>query len=248
MLLSIKNENPLMKREFSLKKEIKHNLIIYAAFMLIAVISIIYGNEIKSNFTFLRVWNYQNLLILLLGVPFLFLQTKANLPNLWEDNISNKQRLLIPVVIGAVFGILDIIVVKLILHPQPYSELPPFLQPFPYSIFLYFSGAFEIEIFYRLIPLTIFLLVGKWYANGKFMNAFFWIGAVLTSLREPLEQLPNDGTLFIIYSLLTGFLMNFLQAIYFRKSGFLASLILRLGHYLCWHILLGIYVEYFELL
>lgn len=237
-----------MKIELFLKKQIKYNLIIYAAFMLIAVVGIVYGNEIKSNFTFLRVWNYQNILILLLGIPFLFLQTKANLPNLWEDAISNKQRLLYPVLIGAIFGILDIIVVKLLLHPQPYSELPPFLQPFPYSVFLYLSGAFEIEVFYRLIPLTVFLLVGKWYANGKFMNAFFWAGAVLTSLREPLEQLPDEGTLFIFYSLLTGFLMNFLQAIFYKKSGFLASLTLRLGHYLCWHILLGIYVEYFELI
>lgn len=237
-----------MKIELFLKKQIKYNLIIYAAFMLIAVVGIVYGNEIKSNFTFLRVWNYQNILILLLGIPFLFLQTKANLPNLWEDAISNKQRLLYPVLIGTIFGILDIIVVKLLLHPQPYSELPPFLQPFPYSVFLYLSGAFEIEVFYRLIPLTIFLLVGKWYANGKFMNAFFWAGAVLTSLREPLEQLPDEGTLFIFYSLLTGFLMNFLQAIFYKKSGFLASLTLRLGHYLCWHILLGIYVEYFELI
>ena len=152
-----------------------------------------------------------------------------------------------PVMIGAIFGILDIIVIKIIMHPEPYTELPPFLQPFPYSLFLYFSGAFEIEIFYRLIPLTLILLLGKWYANGKYINAFFWTAAVLTSLREPIEQLPSGGTLLIIYSLLTGFLMNFLQAVYYRKAGFLASLTLRLGHYLFWHILLGIYVEYFEL-
>jgi hypothetical protein len=236
-----------MERELFRKREIKYNLIFYSAFILIAVIGIIYGNAIKSNFSFLRVWNYQNLILLLGGIPFLFLQTKANLPNFWEDTISIKQRLLLPVSIGAIFGILDIIVIKLILHPEPYNELPPFLQPFPYSLFLYFSGAFEIDIFYRLIPITILLLLGKWFANGKYLNAFFWIGAILTSLREPLEQLPNEGTLFIIYSLSTGFIMNFLQVIFYRKSGFLASIFLRLGHYLFWHIFLGIYVEYLEL-
>ena len=235
-----------MKREPG-KKEIKYNLIIYLACMLIAVIGIIYGESIRNNFTFLRVWDYQNILILFLGIPFLFLQTKANLPNFWEANISIKQRLLLPVLIGAFFGILDIIVFKVMLHPEPYSELPPFLQPFPYSCFLYFSGAFEIEIFYRLIPLTLILLFGKWYAKGKYFKAFFWTGAVLTSLREPLEQLPDGGILLIIYSLLTGFLMNYLQVIYYKKSGFLASLSVRLGHYLLWHILLGIYVEKFEL-
>lgn len=237
----------LMKSEPGRRKEIKLNLIIFISFVFIAIIGMYYGHSIRGNYTFLRIWNYQNILFLLLGIPFLFFQNKAGLPNFWQRNISNKQRLLMPVMIGAVFGILDIIVIKIMLHPEPYTELPPFLQPFPYSLFLYFSGAFEIEIFYRLIPLTLILLLGKWYANGKYFNAFFWTAAVLTSLREPIEQLPSGGTLLIIYSLLTGFLMNFLQAVYYRKAGFLASLTLRLGHYLFWHILLGIYVEYFEL-
>ena len=236
-----------MKNKLLLSREVKLNLVIYAAFMLIAVIGLLYGNAIKDKHSFLRVWDYGSVLILLLGVPFLFLQTKANLPNFWEKNISNKQRLLIPAATGAIFGILDIIAIKLILHPEPYTELPPFLQPFPYSFFLYFSGAFEIEVFYRLIPLTLILLLGNWYAKGKYFYSFFWVGAILTALREPIEQLPSGGALLIIYSLLTGFLMNLLQAIYYKKAGFLASLAVRLGHYLFWHILLGIYVEYWEL-
>ena len=186
-------------------------------------------------------------MFLLLGIPFLFLQTKASLPNFIETNISNKQRFLTPAIIGAAFGILDVVIIKMILHPEPYTKLPPFLQPFPYSVFLYFSGAFEIEVFYRLIPLTLFLLTGKWIAKGKYFNVFFWTGAVLTSLREPLEQLPDGPVLFMIYSVLAGFIMNYLQAIHFKKSGFLASLTVRLGHYLFWHILLGVYVQYYEL-
>lgn len=79
------------------------------------------------------------------------------------------------------------------------------------------------------------------------MNAFFWTAAILTSLREPIEQLGDHSLLITIYSLLTGFIMNLLQAIYYRKSGFLASLTLRLGHYFLWHILLGVYVEYLEI-
>src|SRR5690606_18737974 len=156
-------------------------------------------------------------------------------------------RFLKPALIGSLFGILDVIVIKLIMHPEPYSELPPFLQPFPYSLFLYFSGAFEIEIFYRLIPLTLTLLLGKWMAGGKYFNIFMWTGIILTSLREPIEQMPGEPFAFILYSLFTGFLMNFFQAVYYKKSGFLATFTLRLGHYLFWHILLGIYVEYIEL-
>ncbi|MBI5010972.1 MAG: hypothetical protein HZB98_15260 [Bacteroidia bacterium] len=229
------------------RKEKNYNLIIYCLFILIAVIGIFYGNAIKSNHAFLRIWDYQNILFLLLGVPFLFLQSKVNLPNFLEVGISNKQRFLKPILLGALFGILDIIVIKLLLHPEPYTELPPFLQPFPYSTFLYFSGALEIEVFYRLMPLTVILFLGKWISNGKYFNIFLWTAIVLTSLREPLEQLPNGELWLVAYSLLTGFLMNFLQAIYFKNAGFLASLSLRLGHYLFWHILLGIYVQYVEL-
>jgi len=216
--------------------------------MLIAVIGIFYGNAIKSNFSFVRIWEYQNILMLLLGVPFLFLQNRVNLPDFLKVGVSNKQRFLKPIIIGAGFGILDVIVIKFLMHPEPYTELPPFLQPFPYSIFLYFSGAFEIEVFYRLIPLTTILLLGKWITGGRYFNIFLWTAIVLTSIREPLEQLPNGALWLVSYSFLTGFLMNYFQAIYFKNSGFLASLTLRLGHYLFWHILLGIYVQYFELL
>ncbi|NNV55656.1 hypothetical protein [Limnovirga soli] len=236
-----------MEIRLNSKKEVKENLIIYSIFILVAIIGLIYGNSIKGDFSFLRVWDLQNLLILFLGIPFLFLQTKAKLPNFFDSSISNKQRFAVPVLIGALFGILDILVFKVIQHPEPYSALPPFLQPFPYSLFLYASGAFEIEVFYRLIPLTLILLIGNLYAKGKFYNSFLWTGIMLTSLREPLEQVPGEGWILIIYSLLTGFLMNCLQAYFYKKSGFLASMTLRLGHYLFWHILLGIFVQYFEL-
>lgn len=229
------------------RKEFQRNLFIYGSFLLIAIIGIFYGNAIKEHHAFLRIWNYENILLLLVGIPFLFLQSKAQIPNFLEPSIANKQRFLKPILIGAVFGILDIIVIKLLLHPEPYTELPPFLQPFPYSIFLFFSGALEIEVFYRLIPLTLILLLGKWIAKGKYFDQFSWTAIVLTSLREPLEQLPDGALLFVIYSVLTGFLMNFLQAIYFKNAGFLASLSMRLGHYLFWHIILGIYVQFVEL-
>jgi hypothetical protein len=223
------------------------NLYIYSFFLIIALFGIFFGRSIANDHTFIRIWEFSNLLLMMVGIPFLFLQSKAGLPDFLSDSVTQKNRFVIPVFLGIIFGILDVIVIKVMLHPEPYTELPPFLQPFPYSLFLYFSGAFEIEVFYRLIPLTIILLLGKWWEQGKYFQTFFWVGAVLTALREPLEQLPDGNAWLIAYSLLTGFMMNLLQAIWYKKAGFLASLSLRLGHYLMWHILLGIYVEMVEL-
>lgn len=226
---------------------VKQNIFIYSLFILFAVVGIYYGQAIATKYTTLRVWQFENILMLLIGVPFLLLQRKAGIPNFIDDQIQNRKRFLEPILIGAFFGLLDIIVIKIIQHPAPFKELPPFLQPFPYSIFLYFSGALEIEIFYRLIPITIFLLIGNWVAKGRYLNYFLWTAILLTSIREPLEQMPSGATWFICYSLLTGFFMNYLQAIYYKNAGFLATLMLRLGHYSFWHILLGVYVQYFEL-
>lgn len=226
---------------------IQKNIFIYFIFLCIAGIGILYGNMIKDNYSFLRVWEVQNILVLLIGIPFLFIQKQAQIPDFIDNNISNKNRFIIPVLIGMVFGLLDVFVIKLLMHPEPYNELPPFLQPFPYSIFLFFSGAFEIEVFYRLVPLTIFFYLGSKVRNGAYFNIFFWMGVILTSLREPLEQLPDGGFAFLTYSFASGFLMNYFQAVFFKKFGFLAGLTIRLGHYLFWHILLGIYVEFLEL-
>lgn len=224
-------------------REIRRNVITYIGFLCIVGIGIYYGQAIEPHHPSLRVWELTNLLIVCIGLPFLYFQQNAGLPDFWQDDVSQKDRILYPVLTGMLFGLLDILVFQVILHPQPYEELPPFLQPFPYSVFLYFSGALEVEVFYRLIPLTLLLLWGSWFKAGKYYTVIFWSGAILTALREPLEQLPNGNLPLIMYSLITGFLMNFLQAIWYKRSGFLASLFIRLGHYLLWHILLGIYVE-----
>lgn len=226
---------------------IRYNLYTYAFLLLVACMGIYYGNSLLGTHENLRIWDIGNLAIMLLGIPLLLWQKRAGLPDLWETGISGRWRFLYPLGIGLFFGLLDVLVFKMILHPEPYAELPPFLQPFPYSIFLYLSGAFEVEVFYRLIPLTLILLLGASYKKGRHMNAFFWVAAILTSLREPLEQLSDTTWVVMMYTLVSGFFMNLLQALLYRKAGFLSSLSIRLGHYLFWHILLGMYVEWVEL-
>lgn len=228
--------------------EQRKNLYFYLFLTGFSGIGLIYGNSLLDSYPNLRVWNLVNILIMLIGIPFVFFQSKAKLPNFWQKGISNSNRFVKPLIIGLIFGLMDLVIFKIVLHPEPYGELPPFLQPFPYSIFLYVSGAFEVEVYYRLIPITLFMLLGTYLMKGKYLKCFFWAGAILTSLREPLEQLSDNLPWVMVYALLSGFLMNLLQVIYYKKSGFLASMTMRLGHYLLWHILLGVYVEYYELL
>lgn len=224
------------------------SLLTYIFFFFLALVTMYWGRQIALYHSDIRVWDWTNLAVLLIGIPFILVQKQACLPEVWDISVTNSQRLWKPFITGFFFAVLDIVVVIVILHPQPYDSLPPFLQPFPYSIGLYTSGAFEVEVFYRLIPVTIVLFIaGRFKLSEKYIATIFWIIAILTSLREPLEQFQEGALWFMVYAFISGFAMNFLQVIFYRKAGFLASVMTRLGHYFLWHILLGIYVEYFQL-
>ncbi|WP_290796905.1 hypothetical protein [Flavihumibacter sp. UBA7668] len=221
----------------------RSSVLFYLFFIALAVIGIIYGSQLIETYPDLRLWPWSNIALITIGIPFLFFQKPARLPELWDAKIPISIRILQPVLIGIVFGLADLILIEYVLRDQPHTSLPPYTQPFPYSIFLYSSGAFEIELFYRLIPVTLVLLIFAKIKEGKYWLPAFWIIAILSSIREPIEQLPGGPLWFIIYAVLSGFAMNFIQVWYYRKAGFSASLFLRLGHYMVWHILNGILIE-----
>ncbi len=96
---------------------------------------------------------------------------------------------------------------------------------------------------YRLLPIPLLLwLVSNVALRGRWREQTFWVLAVLTSAIEPLSQetsvLPHGVLLFAgLFGL--GYAFNFAQAVFFRRSGFLASIVVRLGYYAVWHILYG---------
>lgn len=208
--------------------------------------TIIYGASIAGDYTFIRQWGWGNLAWIALAIPFLLVQEKAGLPHWLGRGMPASQKWLWPALAGIGFGLLDILVIKGIMHPEPYETLPPFLQPFPYSVFLYPSGALDVEIYYRLIPITLAAWIGTRWCTPKLARRILWTVVFLSALREPLEQWPSGAPWFIAYSLLTGFAMNLFQGFCMIRFGFMSSLAVRLGHYLVWHILLGVYVQFVE--
>jgi hypothetical protein len=224
------------------KNEVLTALILLA----IVITTILFGEKLESSGISIRQWDWNNLLLMLPLFILLLFQKPASLPPVQTIN-EKKRGWLMTFGVGMIFGLLDVLVIKLMLHPEPYTELPPFLQPFPYSIFLYSSGALEIELYYRMIPLTILLLLDRAIFKLKHRSVILIILAIITSLIEPLQQFPSGALWFIVYATASGIAMNGWQFWSYVKYGFVGSLAVRLGHYLIWHILLGIYVEFFEL-
>lgn len=226
-----------------MKKQLP-SILFYGFFILLAAAGILHGQQLQTNgITNLRVLPWEALIWLIPVAILIWAQPLARLPLVWDSSINRNTRVYQPILIGLAFGVADYLVFEMLLCSGTHEAMPPYTQPFPYSLFLYGSGAFEVEVFYRLLPITLVLLVFTKIRKGKYWLPAFWSIAVLTALREPLEQMPGGAPLLIVYSLLTGFSMNLIQAIYYRKAGFSASVFVRLGHYLVWHIVNGILIE-----
>lgn len=219
------------------------SLAFYSLFLSMAAACVLYGKIVPDRSHY-RIWEWTDILPLLIGIPFVFLQGKAGLPELWEPKSSIRTKMLLPLSIGLVFGLADLLVIEGLVRTEPHRSLPAYTQPFPYSVFLYASGCFEMEVFYRLIPVTVLMSLTQRYAGPVAAHKCFpWV-AILTSIREPLEQWPEGHPWYIAYSLATGLAMNMAQAVSYMRHGLAASVFLRLGHYLIWHILNGIYIQY----
>lgn len=181
------------------------------------------------------------LAIAVMGFIGLLLARRTGFPELWDAKVSNRQRFLIPVVIGLVYGVVTVIID--LRNPSPVHLKLPLSIPF------YTYGALLLEIMLRLfaIPLLVWLF-SNLLLRGKWQTKVFWLAVVVAALYEPLphirEQLSGVSGLAVLLVLIKWaieplFLANVLTGWLFRKYGFLAALAMRLSFYLVWHIIYG---------
>jgi hypothetical protein len=181
------------------------------------------------------------LAIAVMGFIGLLLARRTGFPELWDAKVSNRQRFLIPTVIGLVYGVVTVIID--LRNPSPVHLKLPLSIPF------YTYGALLLEIMLRLfaIPLLVWLF-SNLLLRGKWQTKVFWLAVVVAALYEPLphirEQLSGVSGLAVLLVLIKWaieplFLANVLTGWLFRKYGFLAALVMRLSFYLVWHIIYG---------
>jgi hypothetical protein len=181
------------------------------------------------------------LAIAVMGFIGLLLARRTGFPELWDAKVSNRQRFLIPAVIGLVYGVVTVIID--LRNPSPVHLKLPLSIPF------YTYGALLLEIMLRLfaIPLLVWLF-SNLLLRGKWQTKVFWLAVVVAALYEPLphirEQLSGVSGLAVLLVLIKWaieplFLANVLTGWLFRKYGFLAALVMRLSFYLVWHIIYG---------
>jgi hypothetical protein len=173
----------------------------------------------------------------------------------FDPRVSNRQRFLIPLMIGCGIGTFAVLIDFMTNGTQFIAQNmgeSSFNTDFPASLFIYTSGTVLIEAIFRLFIFPVLLwAISYVILKRRWQEQVFWVLAILLSLLEPLFQLlgqitpetiENFGQFFLMLFLpmfLTNYPMGIAQAYLFRRYGFVASFTLRIGFYIVWHILYG---------
>jgi hypothetical protein len=188
----------------------------------------------------------------LLGFLGLILWRNLGFPEIWAENVTNRQRFLIPAIVGGALGLVLIVSdlvfsnfngVGRLLHP-----------PFPTSLVASVSAAIGEEMLFRLFFISFWTwLVGKVILRGRGLTIVYWVVATCSALAFAASHLPslmiilgvNDPTQFSPILLLQVFLLNGLVSIvaayYFKKYGFLAPVGVHFWTDIVWHMLWGLF-------
>lgn len=191
--------------------------------------------------------------VTLAGLAIIWCMHRSSFPAAWDERISARRRLLLPLMIGAAFGALAIGI-------ELYSRSLQSLQAqtgqkitisFPQSLLVYTSLSPVLELYYLLLPVSLLLwLISGVALRGRGQTATFWVLAVLAATIELAEQAPavvasataagvSIDVLGIALYVVHNFGFNLSAAALFRRYGLLAPILVRVGNYLVWHILFG---------
>ncbi len=188
----------------------------------------------------------------LLGFLGLILWRSLGFPDIWDETVTNRQRFLVPIIVGVVLGVV-LIVADLLF--SPINGIGRLMHPpFPTSLVASISAGIGEEIIFRLFFISFWTwLVGKIILRGRGLAIVFWVVSVLSALAFAAGHLPS---LMIIYGvsnpsqfspvlLLQIFLLNGLIAIfaayYFRKYGYLAAVGVHFWTDVIWHTIWGLF-------
>jgi hypothetical protein len=187
----------------------------------------------------------------LIGYLGLALWRKVGFPEIWAEDVTNRQRFLTPAIVGGMLGIVLIIGdiffsnfnnIGRLMHP-----------PFPTSLVASISAGIGEEMIFRLFFVSFWTwLVGKVILRGRGLIIVYWFFSTLSAIAFAAGHLPslmiilgvNDPFAFSPVLLLQIFLFNGLVSIfaayYFQKYGFLAPVGIHFWTDIVWHMLWGL--------
>jgi hypothetical protein len=179
-----------------------------------------------------------------LGLIGVLLSMRTGFPDAWDAKVSDIQRLITPIITGLLLGSLFLatdLITNMSRLQQEHLNIQATDIAFPASIFIYSAAAIVVEVVYRLLTIPLLLgLISIFVRSQSAREKTFWVLAILTSMIEPLTTTAASqflSPLSLAFVLVQSFIANFLQAVFFRKYGFLAAILLRIAFYIPFHVI-----------
>jgi len=246
-------------KKFSLSEKIYFGLILTLA--ILAAINVflpypqlIAGATMPAPKLVLAIANVAMILILYGGLGFtgLVLSKKIGLPEIWDKKVSNREKFLIPLIVGVGLGIFLIVADMVFAN---FNTIGRFVHPpFPNSIIASGAAGIGEEVIFRLffIPFWVWL-ISFVILKKRFFNQFFWLISIASALAF---SLGHTASIMILYNftsfgqiplvvfgemiLLNGTISLF-AAYYFRRFGFLAPVGIHFWTDIVWHVIWGLF-------
>lgn len=209
--------------------------------------------ELPASKPMLALVNATIMLILYGGLGFigLKLSQKLSFADIWDSGVTNKQRFLIPALVGIAIGVFFIFVDIILIQFHTFGPLPH--PPFPTSLVASAVAGIREEIIFRLFFISFWVwLISFVILKRRWQNQIFWIIAILSALAFAFGHIPSVMLLFGLNAvnefppallseiiLLNGVLSIF-AAYYFRKFGFLAAVGIHFWTDVIWHVIWGL--------
>ncbi|HSM58057.1 MAG TPA: hypothetical protein VK879_18015 [Candidatus Sulfomarinibacteraceae bacterium] len=182
----------------------------------------------------------------LLGAAGVALARRTGFPGMWDADVSNRLRFLMPLGVGALTG-MGMVLMDLLLRTGGYGQIPQTALPEGLLVVVIAGITEEIAMRLFLIPLLVGL-VSSVLLGGRRQEQVFWGAAVAAAALYGFLAMgalsARGGTAdiagappFYSLGLPTILLYSLVAAYFFRRAGFLSTLSLRFGFYFVWHIL-----------
>ena len=187
-----------------------------------------------------------------LGLLGMWLSRKLGFAELWDDRVSNRQRFLVPALVGIAVGATIVIGDAIFSQFHSFGPLPH--PPFPTSIVASVAAAIGEEVLFRLFLISFWVwLISHVALKNRYQNHIFWIVAFLSALAFGVAHIPAISLVIgfkamsdlppvlVLEIILLSGVVALPCACYFRKFGFLAAVGIHFWADVVWHVIWGLF-------
>ncbi len=212
------------------------------------------GTELPASKPVIAFVNVLVSLALYGGLAFAGLQLakKLGFAEIWDSNITNKQRFFVPAISGIGLGLFFILADVIITPLHGLGHIPH--PPFPTSLLASTIAGIGEEVLFRLFFVSFWL----WLLSGillkyKWKTQIFWLVTCLSALVFSMGHAPSAMMIFGFESLgeipapllfeicLLNGTLSFFAAYFLKEYGFLAAVGVHFWTDIIWHVIWGLF-------